>query len=89
LLCGDSERWERDRSDAIVARHRLASVVFLSSSPSPGVLHDADCGFARSLGAAEGAQYLVRPDGYVAFRCAGYDLRVLGDYLDANFAFRT
>jgi hypothetical protein len=26
------------------------------------------------LGARNGAQYLVRPDGYVGYRCAGFDL---------------
>jgi 2-polyprenyl-6-methoxyphenol hydroxylase-like FAD-dependent oxidoreductase len=88
LLCGDAKRWDQSRIDALVRRHRLTPVVFLSSSPSPGVLYDADGTFAKSLGAAEGAQYLVRPDGYVAFRCGGHDLRALGEYLDGSFLGR-
>jgi hypothetical protein len=34
------------------------------------------------LGAREAAQYLVRPDGYIAFRCGGRDLGAVERYLD-------
>jgi hypothetical protein len=53
----------------------------VSTSPSAGVLHDADERVTKALRAGAGAQYLVRPDGYVAFRCAGYDLTAVGKYL--------
>jgi hypothetical protein len=33
------------------------------------------------LGVDSTAQYLIRPDGHVAFRCGGTDLAGLGDYL--------
>jgi 2-polyprenyl-6-methoxyphenol hydroxylase-like FAD-dependent oxidoreductase len=85
LLCGDVERWDRARVGELVSLHRLARVVFLSSSPSPGALHDADGSVSTSLGAAEGAQYLVRPDGYIAFRRAGYELGGVGEYLSKRF----
>jgi hypothetical protein len=33
------------------------------------------------LGVAHAAQYLVRPDGYIAFRCGGSDLSGVVNYL--------
>jgi hypothetical protein len=38
--------------------------------------------FAR-LGVRDAAQYLVRPDGYIAFRCAGRTLNTLEQYMGA------
>jgi hypothetical protein len=35
----------------------------------------------RRLGVDEAAQYLIRPDGHVAFRCAGRDLNPTIGYL--------
>jgi len=32
-------------------------------------------------GTADGAQYLVRPDGYIAFRCRGHNLEPVASYL--------
>ena len=31
--------------------------------------------------AADSAQYLVRPDGYIAFRCRGHNLEAVARYL--------
>ena len=50
----------------------------------PDVLVDASGEAFDRLGvsaAADGAQYLVRPDGYIAFRCAGRDLEAVASYL--------
>jgi hypothetical protein len=33
------------------------------------------------LGVRDAAQYLVRPDGHIAFRCAGRDLTAVERYL--------
>jgi hypothetical protein len=41
--------------------------------------HDAEA--VAMLGMRESGQYLVRPDGYIAYRCAGTDLRGLEQYL--------
>jgi hypothetical protein len=38
------------------------------------------------LGVDSTAQYLIRPDGHIAFRCAGTDLASVGDYLRRWFA---
>jgi hypothetical protein len=38
------------------------------------------------LGARDGAVFLVRPDGYIAFRSAGYDLGAASDYLTQRFS---
>jgi len=42
---------------------------------------DADGATLRSLGATDGAQYVIRPDGYIGFRCAGYNLEAVDQYL--------
>ena len=42
--------------------------------PAHGALYDPSGATLARLGARNGAQYLVRPDGYVGYRCAGFDL---------------
>jgi len=52
---------------------------------SPDVLVDTSGEVLSRLGvrgAQDSAQYLVRPDGHVGFRCAGRDLGALTMYLD-------
>jgi hypothetical protein len=85
LACGDVARWDSLRLDELVRGYRSTKCVFVSTSPSAGILHDADESVMNALGAGAGAQYLVRPDGYVAFRCAGYDLSAVGKYLSERF----
>jgi hypothetical protein len=53
----------------------------LSTLPAGGRLFDPDGATLHVLGATDGAQYVVRPDGYIGFRCAGYDLTALEAYL--------
>jgi hypothetical protein len=55
------------------ARVRAAST---GSGPSrfPGSCGDPSGAALARLGARNGAQYLVRPDGHVGYRCAGFDL---------------
>jgi 2-polyprenyl-6-methoxyphenol hydroxylase-like FAD-dependent oxidoreductase len=81
LLCGDAERWDRQRINLLVQRYRLVKTAVVSNLHSPGVLVDEEGTVLLLLGARKGAQYLMRPDGYVAFRCAGYDLEALERYL--------
>jgi hypothetical protein len=49
------------------------------------MLTDTD-GLLARLAAERGAQYLVRPDGYVAYRCAGAELEGVTRYLAAWFS---
>ena len=85
LLCGDARGWEaaalselEERAIGLVKIHRL------TPHPFPGALVDAGGALAR-LGIRGQAQLLVRPDGYIAFRCAGTDLDALSRYLTRWF----
>lgn len=86
LLCGDPHAW----ADAALARlterhaefiqlHRLVRESF------PGALVDEGRALAL-LGVSEHAQFLVRPDGYIAFRCGGSSLDALTEYLTRWFS---
>ena len=81
LLCGDAQVWNGDalaRLEAdyggLVKVHRLAREAF------PGTLVDDGRALAL-LGVRDHAQFLVRPDGYIAFRCGGGNLDALAGYL--------
>jgi 2-polyprenyl-6-methoxyphenol hydroxylase-like FAD-dependent oxidoreductase len=88
LLCGEPERWEGARLDELASRYaELISMHHLSTKPSPAALLD-DGKVLALLGAEHGAQYLVRPDGYIAFRCSGYDLDALDAYLARWFPIK-
>ena len=85
LLCGDP----RSRNDAALAslleRHPgLVEVHHLVRQPFPAVLVDEGRALAL-LGVDDLAQILVRPDGYIAFRCGGSDLDALTRFLAAWF----
>jgi 2-polyprenyl-6-methoxyphenol hydroxylase-like FAD-dependent oxidoreductase len=83
LLCGDPARWDGARVDELVRRYGLTKAARLSDSAFPGAIVDESSRTLSCLGAENGGQYLVRPDGYIAFRCAGYDLDGLDSYLSA------
>jgi hypothetical protein len=51
------------------------------TGPSDATLVDEEGTALAMLGVDSTAQYLIRPDGHVAFRCGGTDLAGLGDYL--------
>jgi 2-polyprenyl-6-methoxyphenol hydroxylase-like FAD-dependent oxidoreductase len=53
---------------------------------SQATLVDEDGTALAMLGVDSTAQYLIRPDGHVAFRCAGTDLAGVGGYLRRWFA---
>lgn len=81
LLCGEPQRWACAGVDELVAHYGgLIRIHFLSSEQSSDAPFDNGSGLAE-LGAEHGAQYLVRPDGYIAFRSAGYELDLLRAYL--------
>jgi 2-polyprenyl-6-methoxyphenol hydroxylase-like FAD-dependent oxidoreductase len=82
LLCGPAESWN---SDQLAALHEgyagLVAVHRLAREAAPGVLHDVRGEAFTRLGVEQAAQYLVRPDGHVGYRCGGNDLRGLERYL--------
>jgi 2-polyprenyl-6-methoxyphenol hydroxylase-like FAD-dependent oxidoreductase len=90
LLCGPVEAWSA-HADAVAklsARPSLVTARYLTRSAAPDALVD-DSGVAfATLGVRETAQYLVRPDGYVAYRCEGTNLGGVRQYLDRWFTPR-
>jgi len=82
LLCGDLPRWDAGRLDALRKRFSdTLAVHYLVRRPAPGMLTDEDGAAMARLGVEDAAQYLIRPDGYVGFRCAGRELDALEAYL--------
>ena len=82
LLCGDTAAW--DSTQVRMLREEfggLLGVQYLSSPTTPGALCD-DGATLRLLGAEHGAQYLVRPDGYIGYRAGGYNLSGLARFLE-------
>ncbi len=83
VLCGDPDSWDRTKLAELGARYGslLVTRMLARRGHAAGVLVDeTGDGFAR-LGVRDAAQYIVRPDGYIAFRCAGYDLESSALYL--------
>ena len=81
LLCGDPGAWDGaalsrlvETYGGLIKLHRLARQAF------PTTLVDDGRAFAL-LGVRDQAQFLVRPDGYIAFRCGGSNLDALAGYL--------
>jgi hypothetical protein len=59
----------------------LLEVRHLSRQPAPAALMDESGATLAALGVTHAAQYLVRPDGYIAFRCGGRHMGPLEQYL--------
>jgi hypothetical protein len=57
------------------------AVHHLTREATPGALHDLDGQVFARLGVEGTAQYLVRPDGHIGYRCGGGDLVGLQHYL--------
>ena len=85
LLCGDAEGWDVGRLAGIQARYpELLSVHHVTRHAAPavqGALVDERGEALARLGVHDAAQYLVRPDGHVGFRCAARALPELERYL--------
>jgi 2-polyprenyl-6-methoxyphenol hydroxylase-like FAD-dependent oxidoreductase len=91
LLCGDADGWSASAASAARIATRYApsvKVKRLARSPAPDVLVDAGGEALARLGVRDHAIYLVRPDGYVAYRCAGRDLSGVEAYLARWFIAR-
>lgn len=89
VLCGEMDAWNRSQVDDLVNRHcGWLVAVFLTRRDIAGVLVDASGEVLARLGvhsAGGTAQYVVRPDGYVGFRCAGNSLDAVSSYLSATY----
>jgi hypothetical protein len=82
LLCGPAEGWDRDRLAVLHDRFAgLVEVHRLARDATPGDLEDAGGQTLARLGVERAAQFLIRPDGHIGYRCGGTDLRGLERYL--------
>jgi 2-polyprenyl-6-methoxyphenol hydroxylase-like FAD-dependent oxidoreductase len=82
LLCGPPGDWHPSQLTAL--RHRYPdtlTVHYLTREATPGALQDFDGQVFARLGVDGTAQYLVRPDGHIGYRCGGDDLAGLQRYL--------
>jgi len=87
LLCGDSHPWDTGELDRLRERYgRVLKTYCLSPLGAEGSLVDEKGHAFARLGVRDAAQYLVRPDGYIAFRCAGRTFESLDQYLSDWYA---
>ncbi|HEY9448878.1 MAG TPA: FAD-dependent monooxygenase, partial [Gemmatimonadaceae bacterium] len=83
LLCGMPDAWNQSQVAALGARYTgVLSVHTLSRAERGGALVDAAGGLLARLGVEETAQYLVRPDAHISFRCAGHAFDGVTRYLE-------
>ncbi len=89
LLCGPVEAWNSDGLRNLAREFQdLLGLTHLSKDDRDGTLVDEKGTALAMLGVDTTAQYLIRPDGHVAFRCAGTDLSGVRDYLRRWFVPR-
>jgi 2-polyprenyl-6-methoxyphenol hydroxylase-like FAD-dependent oxidoreductase len=82
LLCGSPGDWHASQLTALHHRYRdTLAVRHLTREATPGTLQDLDGRVFARLGVDSAAQYLIRPDGHIGYRCAGGDLAGLQRYL--------
>jgi 2-polyprenyl-6-methoxyphenol hydroxylase-like FAD-dependent oxidoreductase len=95
LLCGPVEAWNNDSLRNLAREFQsLLELTHLrraglygppgaasEAGSSDATLVDENGTALAMLGVDSTAQYLIRPDGHVAFRCAGTDLSGVRDYL--------
>jgi 2-polyprenyl-6-methoxyphenol hydroxylase-like FAD-dependent oxidoreductase len=82
LLCGPVGEWDEPRLAGLLAAHTgLLCVNRISAEPARAAVHDSTGLVLHRLGVRRSAQYLIRPDNHVGFRCAGTDLAALEQYL--------
>lgn len=77
LLCGPATAWSPNATEQLNSTWPgLITTLRLSREPADGVLYDRDGTALRRLGADPDSpvHYLVRPDGYIAYRDRGTDL---------------
>ncbi len=87
VLCGDGEPFDIERlSRHSATRNGLLRIKRLSRGSEPGALVDERGEALARLGVDDAAQYLVRPDGHVGFRCGGRAFEALESYLAEWYA---
>ncbi len=92
LLCGDADAWD-SRAPAVASvgtrYDGVLRVRRLTKSGGAAVLVDQSGAALSRLGVRDAGQYLIRPDGYVAYRCRGTDLDGTESYLARWFRSRS
>lgn len=86
LLCGPVAA--RNTHDVTTLADRFSEVLaihYLDREQSSGALVDSSGEAFTRLGVDRSATYLIRPDGHIAFRCGGTDLRGPGTFLEQWF----
>jgi 2-polyprenyl-6-methoxyphenol hydroxylase-like FAD-dependent oxidoreductase len=82
LLCGPAGAWHPSQLTALRHRHPYTLTVrYMTREATPGALEDFDGQVLARLGVDRTAQYLIRPDGHIGYRCGGDDLAGLQRYL--------
>jgi 2-polyprenyl-6-methoxyphenol hydroxylase-like FAD-dependent oxidoreductase len=82
LLCGDPRIWDRTATDQLQTRYgEVVTTYHLSTTGADGSFRDQAGSVLLRLGVRDAAQYLVRPDGHIAFRSAGRTFEALHRYL--------
>jgi 2-polyprenyl-6-methoxyphenol hydroxylase-like FAD-dependent oxidoreductase len=82
LLCGRQDGFDRASVDNVDRESTIpVRILRLGPVPDEDALADPDGGLLRRLGVRDNAVYLVRPDGYIAYRAAGSGLAGVGRYL--------
>ena len=90
LLCGPAVAWDQDRLSALEDRfHDLLVIRHVTREDSERALVDHSGEAFTRLGVDDPGQYVVRPDGHVAFRCGGTDLGGATEYLSRWFIARS
>jgi 2-polyprenyl-6-methoxyphenol hydroxylase-like FAD-dependent oxidoreductase len=88
LLCGPVNAWNQMRVTTLPEFGPLLRVFYVTQGGSSDALVDAQGATLRRLGVRHSAQYLIRPDGHVAFRCSGTDLKALERYVERWYLHR-
>jgi 2-polyprenyl-6-methoxyphenol hydroxylase-like FAD-dependent oxidoreductase len=86
LLCGPLASWNPDRVAQVATTFsNLLRVSCLTSEDTGDAIVDRHQEALARLGVDGSAQYVVRPDGHVGFRCAGTDLDGAREYVERWF----
>jgi hypothetical protein len=82
LLCGNSRHWDPLELNRLQARYGpVLKTYCLGAVGTDSALVDEKGQVFSRLGVRDSAQYLVRPDGYIAFRSGGTTFDRLDQYL--------
>jgi 2-polyprenyl-6-methoxyphenol hydroxylase-like FAD-dependent oxidoreductase len=86
LLCADSETWDASTLARLGTQYGGFLRIHRVTKHSRSTFLGADDRVLAMLAAQHVAQYLVRPDGYIAFRCSGSNLDGIVKYLSEWFS---